>query len=189
MLRCAMVKRSSSSLGLCHTCLSSSSFSFWSISFSARKSSFARSLWSDWAFCLSSRFMELNIREILSHTSFVDSELFETFFVKVVVIDSGTLELYIIAKVIDYVYYVSCLVYNLFLVESEEVTNGFLYGELSRELTHNVCRRSIVIDSRVCSRCSHHILDFKEYTDSTDYTREASINDCLSHSLVCIDII
>lgn len=184
-----MVKRSSSSLGLCHTCLSSSSFSFWSISFSARKSSFARSLWSDWAFCLSSRFIELNIREILSHTILVDSELFKTFFVKVVVIDSGSLELYIIAKVIDDIYYVSCLVYNLFLVESEEVTNGFLYCELSRELTHNVSSCSIVIDSRICSWCSHHILDFKEYTDSTDYTREAVINDCLSHSLVCIDII
>lgn len=189
MLRCAMVKRSSSSLGLCHTCLSSSSFSFWSISFSARKSSFARSLWSDCAFCLSSRFIELNIREILSHICFTYSEIFESFLMREVVIDSCLFELYIIAKVIDYVYYVSCLVYNLFLVESEEVTNGFLYCELTRELTHNVCRRSIVIDSRVCSWCSHHILDFKEYTDSTDYTGEAVINDCLSHSLVCIDII
>lgn len=189
MLRCAIIKRSSSSLGLCHTCLSSSSFSFWSISFSARKSSFARSLWSDWAFCLSSRFIELNIREILSHTILVDSELFKSLFMKVVVIDSGLFELYIITKVIDDIYYVSCLVYNLFLVESEEVTNGFLYCELTRELTHNVCRCSIVVDSRICSRCSHHILDFKEYTDSTNYTGEAVINDCLSHSLVCIDII
>lgn len=106
-----------------------------------------------------------------------------------VVIDSCLFELYIIAKVIDNIYYVTRLVYNLFLIESEEVTNGFLYGELTRELTHNVSSRSIEVDSRVCSRCSHHILDFKEYTDSTDYTGEASINDCLSHSLVCIDII
>lgn len=154
MLRCAMVKRSSSSLGLCHTCLSSSSFSFWSISFSARKSSFARSLWSDWAFCLSSRFIELNIREILSHTILIDSELFKSLFMKVVVIDSCLFELYIIAKVIDYVYYVSCLVYYLLFVETEEVTDCFLYCELSRELSHNVCRCSIVIDSRISSRCS-----------------------------------
>lgn len=184
-----MVKRSSSSLGLCHTCLSSSSFSFWSISFSARKSSFDRSLWSDCAFCFSSRFMELNIREILSHTILVDSELFKSLFVKVVVIDSGALELDIITKVINDINYVTRLVYYFLFVESEEVTNGFLYCELSRELTHNVSRCSIEVDSWICSRCSHHILDFKEYTNCTDYTREAVINDCLSHSLVCIDII
>lgn len=154
MLRCAIIKRSSSSLGLCHTWLSRSSFSFWSISFNARKSSFARSLWSDWAFCLSSRFMELNIREILSHICLSYSEIFESFLMCEVVIDSGLFELYIITEVIDYVYYVSCLVYNLFLVESEEVTDCFLYCELSRELTHNVCRCSIVIDSWISSWCS-----------------------------------
>lgn len=154
MLRCAIIKRSSSSLGLCHTWLSRSSFSFCSISFNARKSSFARSLWSDWAFCLSSRFMELNIREILSHICLTYSEIFESFLMCEVVIDSGLFELYIIAEVIDYVYYVSCLVYNLLFVESEEVTDCFLYCELSRELSHNVCRCSIVIDSWISSWCS-----------------------------------
>lgn len=154
MLRCAIIKRSSSSLGLCHTWLSRSSFSFWSISFSARKSSFARSLWSDWAFCLSSRFMELNIREILSHICLSYSEIFESFLMCEVVIDSGLFELCIITEVIDYVYYVSCLVYNLLFVETEEVTDCFLYCELSRELSHNVCRGSIVIDSWISSRCS-----------------------------------
>ena len=154
MLRCAIIKRSSSSLGLCHTCLSRSSFSFWSISFSARKSSFARSLWSDWAFCLSSRFMELNIREILSHICLSYSEIFESFLMCEVVIDSGLFELHIITEVIDYVYYVSCLVYNLLFVETEEVTDCFLYCELSRELSHNVCRCSIVIDSWISSWCS-----------------------------------
>lgn len=154
MLRCAIIKRSSSSLGLCHTWLSRSSFSFCSISFSARKSSFARSLWSDWAFCLSSRFMELNIREILSHICLTYSEIFESFLMCEVVIDSGLFELCIITEVIDYVYYVSCLVYNLLFVESEEVTDCFLYCELSRELSHNVCRCSIVIDSWISSWCS-----------------------------------
>lgn len=154
MLRCAIIKRSSSSLGLCHTWLSRSSFSFCSISFNARKSSFARSLWSDWAFCLSSRFMELNIREILSHICLTYSEIFESFLMCEVVIDSGLFELYIITEVIDYVYYVSCLVYNLLFVESEEVTDCFLYCELSRELSHNVCRCSIVIDSWISSWCS-----------------------------------
>ena len=154
MLRCAIIKRSSSSLGLCHTWLSRSSFSFCSISFSARKSSFARSLWSDWAFCLSSRFIELNIREILSHICLTYSEIFESFLMCEVVIDSGLFELYIIAEVIDYIYYVSCLVYNLLFVESEEVTDCFLYCELSRELSHNVCRCSIVIDSWISSWCS-----------------------------------
>lgn len=154
MLRCAIIKRSSSSLGLCHTWLSRSSFSFWSISFSTRKSSFARSLWSDWAFCLSSRFMELNIREILSHICLSYSEIFESFLMCEVVIDSGLFELCIITEVIDYVYYVSCLVYNLLFVETEEVTDCFLYCELSRELSHNVCRCSIVIDSWISSWCS-----------------------------------
>lgn len=71
-----------------------------------------------------------------------------------VVIDSGLFELYIIAEVIDYVDYVPCLVYNLFLVESEEVTDCFLYCELSRKLSHNISRGSIVIDSWISSWCS-----------------------------------
>jgi hypothetical protein len=131
MLRCAIIKRSSSSLGLCHTWLSRSSFSFWSISLSARKSSFDRSLWSDCAFCLSSKFMELNIREILSHICLTYSEIFESFLVREVVIDSRLFELMVITEVVDNIDYVSRLVNNLFFVESEEVTDCFLYCELS----------------------------------------------------------
>ena len=103
-----------------------------------------------------------------------------------VVIDSCLLSFTSLRKVIDNLLRFAWSTI-FFLVESEEVTNGFLYCELSRELMHNVCRRSIVIDSRVCSWCSHHILDFKEYTDSTDYTgKQSSMIACLIRLYVSI---